>query len=224
MGQRYSRNRPGVALGAFLLLAVAGCASSHIVRPLGKGNGNLNVSLGGPFVAFGDVTVPTPIASIGGAYGVRDDLEVFGHLDVTALAFGIVHVDPGIAMHPIVREKGWIPTVTVGAALHLLTNFQDFRGVPQLTVAAAWRIARRHMIYVGGDLGFGFEPQGFRAIWGPFVGGEARLGKRLGLSLELKWIEPEYNVLPLAPAWVGIANQGYLSILLGINVYLGDVK
>jgi hypothetical protein len=56
------------------------------------------------------------------------------------------------------------------------------------------------------------------------VGGEARLGKRVGLSLELKWTEPEFDVKPLAPAWVSPGYQGYLSLLIGINVYLGGVK
>ena len=59
-------------------------------------------------------------------------MEVVGHVDLTALAFGIVHIDPGFVLHPVIRESGWVPTVTVGASLHLLTNFQDVRGIPDL--------------------------------------------------------------------------------------------
>jgi hypothetical protein len=218
MGQPYSRKWLFV-VGALLW---AGCAQTHIVRPLGKGNGNVNMSLGGPFLTVFGATIPAPIASVGGAYGVRDDMEVAGHLDLTALAYGIVHVDPGFVLHPVIREGGWVPTVTVGASLHLLTNFQDFRGIPDLTVAAAWRIARRHLIYVGGDLGLGFEAHGFRAFYGPFIGGEARLGKRVGLALELKYINPDINTQILAPTWQ--PGQGYLSLIIGLNVYLGGVK
>jgi hypothetical protein len=207
-----------------LAITLAGCASTHVVRPLGQGNGMVNASLGGPFLNVFDANIPTPIVSLGGGYGVRDWLDVYGHVDVTALAFGVLHVDPGVAFHPVIREGGWVPTVTVAASLHLLTNFEDARGVPQFMAAAAWRIARRHLIYVGADLGLGFQPQGFRAIWGPFIGGEARVGKRVGLSLEVKWIDPEYPTRLAAPTWVAPGGQGYLSLLLGINVYIGSVK
>lgn len=201
-----------------------GCAATHFVRPLGRGKGVVTASLGGPLVKLAGATFPVPIVDVGGGYGVRDDLDVFGHVDVTALAFGILHIDPGFALHPVIRDGGWVPTVTVGAALHLLTNFHDaVRGVPQLTVACAWRIKHKHMIYLGGDLGLGFGDP-FHVLWGPFIGGEARLGRRVGLALEAKWISPEYNVDPVAPAWVSPSSQGYLSVLLGVNIYLGGVK
>jgi hypothetical protein len=210
-----------------LLLAAAcelvgGCAATHFVRPLGRGHGVVTASLGGPLVKLFGGTFPAPIVDLGGGYGVRDDLEVFGHVDVTALAFGILHIDPGFALHPIVSDGGWKPTVTVGSALHLLTNFHDARAVPQLTAACAWRIKHKHMIYAGADLGLGFGAV-FHPLWGPFIGGEARIG-RVGLALEAKWIAPGYPVAPLAPAWVSPSSQGYLSVLLGVNVYLGGVK
>ena len=39
-------------------------------------------------------------------------------------------------------------------------------------------------------------------IFGPFVGGEVRVGRRVGLSLEAKYLEPKYETGMLAPAWV----------------------
>lgn len=205
------------------MLALTGCAASHFVRPLGKGNGAVDLSVGGPFVKLFGLSLPVPELTVGGGYGVRDDLDVFAHLDLTALAFGVLHVEPGLALHPIVRDGGWVPTVTVGTSLHLFTNFRDARAVPQLTGALAWRIARKHLVYLGGDFGLGFESRGFRPIWGPFVGGEARVG-RVGLALELKWVNADYDVAPLAPDWVSPASHGYLSLLVGINVYFGKVK
>src|SRR5690348_11716594 len=87
-----------------LAITLAGCASTHVVRPLGQGNGMVNASLGGPFLNVFDANIPTPIVSLGGGYGVRDWLDVYGHVDVTALAFGVLHVDPGVAFHPVIRE------------------------------------------------------------------------------------------------------------------------
>src|SRR3954469_4285208 len=65
----------------FALLAVllGGCASSHVVRPLGQGNGMVNASLGGPFINLFNASIPTPIVSLGGGYGVRDWMDVYGH-------------------------------------------------------------------------------------------------------------------------------------------------
>ncbi len=206
-------------------LGLVGCSQSHIVRPLGKGHGVVNASLGGPFVHVFGLDIPAPIFTAGGGYGVRDDLDVFANLDVTALAFGLFHFEPGVVLHPVVRESGAIPTVSVGASLHLLTDFKDARAVPNLMAALAWRY-KRHMLYFGGDFGFGFGVGGraFRFLGGPFVGGEVRAGKRVGLALELKWLAPQTNVAFAAPEWVSPGSQGYFSLLIGINVYIGTVK
>jgi hypothetical protein len=207
---------------AVVLVLAAGCTQSHIVRPLGKGNGVVHASLGGPFVHVFGVDLPAPIVSLGGGYGVRKDLDVFAHLDVTAAAFGNMHLEPGIALHPVISEGGAIPTVTVGASLHILTNFRDGRAIPQLMAALAWRVGRKHLLYLGGDLGLAFGRE-FRALGGPFAGGELKFG-RVGLALELKWIAPQYNVAFTAPEWVSPGSQGFLSLLIGLNVYIGDVK
>jgi hypothetical protein len=192
------------------------------VRPLGRGRGVLNASLGGPLVTVAGATIPVPIVSIGGGYGVRDDLDVTLHADITAAAFGTVHVEPGFVLHPVISESGWIPTVTVGASAHLLTDFREVRVVPQLVAAVGWRIARKHFVYAGNDLGLAFG-ESFRALWAPFVGGEARIG-RVGIALEGKWIAPYYDTTPTAPAWVSPGGHGYASLLLGVNVYFGGVE
>ena len=47
------------------------------MRPLGKGDGMVNGSLGGPLVQIGGADFPAPIVDVGGGYGVRDDLDLF---------------------------------------------------------------------------------------------------------------------------------------------------
>jgi hypothetical protein len=61
-------------------------------------------------------------------------------------------------------------------------------------------------------------------IFGPYVGGEVRVSRRVGLSLEAKYLAPQYNTGILAPAWVAPGGYGYVSVLLGVNVYFGGVK
>ena len=215
-------NRLPAALALCLSFA-AGCATTHQVRPLGKGNASVNASLGGPLLGLFGGVFPGPIVSVGGAYGISDKLDVLMHADVTAAAFGNLHLDPGVAWHPLVTEGGPVPTLTLGGSVHLFTNFKDALVAPDLTFAAAWRLGKRHLIYTGVDAGIAIRTQ-VRPIVGPFVGAEARVSKRVGLTLEVKWLAPWYDTTPAAPVWVSPGGYGFISVLLGVNVYIGDVK
>jgi len=212
------------AAPAFVTVAaLAACAPTHAVRPLGCGNAAAHVSLGGPLVNVAGVDTPIPIVSVGGGYGLGDRLTGTAELDLTAAVFGVLHVQPGLAYHPIVRERGAVPTVTLAGSVHLLTNIDDTRVAPQATVAAAWRIAGRHLAYLGADAAVAVgDPT--RLVAGPFAGGELRLGKAWGLALEVKWLAPWYDTAPTAPAWLSPDSHGYLSTLVGLTRYFGDVR
>jgi hypothetical protein len=210
-----------VAVPLALAAAIGGCTPTHAVRPLGRGHGVIDAAVGGPLVRLAGADVPMPILSLGGGYGVRDDAELTLHGDVTAGVFGVLHLEPGAAYHPIVRAEGLAPTLTLAGSIHLLTNLQDTLVAPQLSAAAAWRLRRRHLIYLGLDTGL---PLGARErlIVGPLLGGEARIG-RAGVSLEVKWLAPNYDITPTAPDWLSPGGRGYFAVLLGASYYLGEV-
>ena len=92
------------------------------------------------------------------------------------------------------------------------------------TYSAAWRVGalHRHLLYVGADAGT-LVTSRTRVLAGPLAGGELRVGRRAGLVVEAKWLSPWYDVRPLAPTWVSPDDHGYLSLLLGCNIYWGDV-
>jgi hypothetical protein len=214
----------------FFLLALAlplaagtGCAHTHQVRPLGKGNATVNASLGGPLAGVFDIVLPTPIFSVGGAYGVTDNVEVLGHFDVTAAAFGSFHYDMGAAWHPMISEGGPKPTLTFGGGAHVLASGESVLVAPVLDFASAWRLGRGHLIYIGLDAAVPIRERA-TLIAGPYVGAEARLGKRVGLALEVKYFSPWYDTKPNAPTWISPGGYGFISALLGVNVYIGDVK
>jgi len=160
-----------------------------------------------------------------GGYGLTDRWDAYGRVDVTAAAYGDLHVEPGVAFHPLVREGGGVPTVTLVGSAHVLTDFGTLRLGPQLTALAAWRVgaSRRHLVYAGADAGT-LVPGRPRLLAGPLAGGELRVGARAGLVLEVKWLSPWYDVKPLAPTWVSPADRGYLFVLLGCNLYWGNVR
>jgi hypothetical protein len=221
LAMRAARRGSAIVLG--LALAAASCATSHPARPLGRGNFVGQGSLGGPIVEVNDTPIPAPILIAGAGYGATDRWDVYGRADITAAAYGNLHVEPGAAFHPLVRERGLVPTVTFAGSLHVLTDFDSFRAGPQLTGLSAWRFgARGHLVYLGVDAGTIFGGR-TRVLAGPLVGVEGRAG-RLGLVVELKWLSPWYDVQPLAPTWVSPGDHGYVSLLLGCNVYRGDVK
>jgi hypothetical protein len=203
----------------------ASCATSHFARPLGRGNAVGQASLGGPMVEVSGTPVAAPILAVGGGYGVAERWDVYARADVTAAVYGNLHVEPGAAFHPIVREAGAVPTVTLAGSVHVLTDFDDVRVGPQVSGLAAWRVgaSRRHLVYVGADAGTLISSH-TRVLAGPLAGGELRVGRRAGLVLEGKWLAPWYDVRPLAPTWISPGDHGYLSILLGCNVYWGDVR
>jgi hypothetical protein len=213
-----------VTVGVVGALA-AGCTTSHIARPLGRGNAVLQASLGGPLVQVADTTIPAPILTIGGGYGLSDRVDVYGRADVTAAVYGDLHLEPGVAFHPVVRQSGAVPTVTLAGSAHVLTDFKDVRIGPQVSVLGAWRVgaARRHLLYAGADAGTLLGGR-TRVLAGPIAGAEARLGARTALAIEVKWLSPWYDVRPLAPTWVSPGERGYLSLLVGCNVYWGGVR
>jgi hypothetical protein len=205
-----------------LLLAAAACSTTHAVRPLGRGNAAVGASLGGPLVQVAGVDIASPILTVEGSYGLRDDLEVTANADLTAAVYGDLHLEPGVAYHPLVRDAGPVPTLTVAGSVHFLTSFSDTLVAPQVTLAAAWRIRRRHLLYVGLDSALASTAPS-RPVFGPLVGGEWRVG-RFGLTLEAKWLAPNYDVGPTAPTWLSPDNHGYLNILVGVTRYIGDVR
>ena len=221
-GRRFAGARGFVALAAAL---VAGCATSHFARPLGRGNAVGQASLGGPLVEVSGTPTAAPILDLAAGYGLTDAWDVYGRADVTAAAFGDLHLEPGAAFHPVVRAAGWVPTVTLAGSVHVLTDFHELRVGPQLTALAAWRVGarHRHLVYGGVDAGT-LVTSRTRVLAGPLAGGELRAGRRVGLVLEVKWLSPFYDVAPLAPTWVSPGDHGYLAVLLGCNVYWGDVR
>jgi hypothetical protein len=202
------------------LAAGAACSTTRAVRPVGRGQAAFNVSVGGPLVQALGTDLATPILTVGEAYGARDDLDAFVNADLTAAAYGDLHLQPGVAYHPLVRDGGAVPTLTAAGSAHVITDFSTATRVyPQLTLTAAWLVGGRHLLYLGGDGALGLYGT-TRALVGPLVGGELRAG-RIGVALEGKWIAPYYDVAPLAPTWISPASHGYLAVLAGVTFYTG---
>jgi hypothetical protein len=203
--------RLGVVLGA------AACSTARPVRPLGPGHAVVGASLGGPLIKTFGAVIPTPILSAGGGYGLSARWNATAAVDATAALYGTLHVEPGIAGFPLVREDGRVPTLMLGGSVHLLTDFAATRVAPATTAIASWRIAGRHVVHAGADVAVAIGSP-TRVVAGPLAGGELRFG-HAGIGLELEWLAPNYDVEPLAPDWISPARHGYFSLLFGFRYY-----
>jgi hypothetical protein len=146
---------------------------------------------------------------------VRERLAIVGNVDLTAALYGTLHVEPGAVWHVVVRESGPLPSVALAGSLHLLTDFSALMVAPQAAGLLSWPVGGGHALYAGVDAAVAVQQQ-TRLLAGPLAGAELRLG-RLGLSVELKWLAPWYDVEPTAPRWLSPAHHGFLSVLLGVR-------
>lgn len=181
----------------------------------------MRASVGGPLVAVKGTPVPAPILLVGGGHGISDRLDFTADADLTAAAYGVAHVVPGIVYQLRPPGAGSLaPGISAGASVHVLTNVTDTRVAPQLTAIAAFPLPYGHVVYGGGDAGVFFgDPT--RIVAGPLLGAELRLGQRFGLALEMKWLAPYYDVGPTAPDWISPGSRGYFSVLIGVRRSIG---
>jgi hypothetical protein len=211
------RVRAARAVLALALAGVLGCAQGRVVRPLAVGEQVLGGSLGGPVVALFGAAFPAPILQVSAARGLRERLAVAGNLDLTAALYGTLHLEPALVWHPLVRDRGPVPSLGLAGSLHVLTDFGDLLLAPQLSGVASWVAGQRHVLYAGVDTAF-VRRTTTRLVVGPLLGAQTRRG-RLDLTVELKWLAPNYDVAPLAPSWLSPGHHGFLSVLLGLGYH-----
>jgi hypothetical protein len=200
-----------------------GCSTTRPLRPLKPGETSLGASLGGPLINTLGAVFPTPMLTLGAARGLSDKVALTGALNVTAALYGTVHLEPGVVFFPVRSEHGGVPTVAVSGSFHVLANGKDVLLGPHMAGLCSWRLAAPLLGYAGVDAALAFAPttdRDARLVAGPLVGAElARGTARFGL--EVKWLAPQYDVAPAAPAWISPGHHGYLSVVLGFGYRFG---
>lgn len=210
---------------------LGGCAASHAIAPLEKGQSGITSSLGGPFVQYGSAPIPLPIVSLGYRYGIDGHTDVHGSLYVTQLAlFKVGGFDVGVARE-LITADGPRPRIMMDLNTHWFFGDRaktgpdgGFRFFPDLSLMATWDLGRaKHHLYVGVDNFFEVAPS-FRYYPTPILGTELKASKGLGIQLELGWLAPWKDTLPVNPVWYGPGNLGAVSVKLGFNGYFPTKK
>lgn len=208
------------------LLCLTGCGVSHAVRPLGKGQGALTATLGGPISK--DLPTPVafvvPITTVGYAHGVSDRSTVHGAVHPTGLAaFGVFAADLGVATQ-LLPANGAAPRLMVDGSLILAAGRVPGSAVPggarlfgDVQLVGSWDLGR-HAVYGGVDqLVQPFPTPGW--FVSPMAGGLLSLG-RVDLQLEYLWLVPTVDNALQAAEFVGPFGYGASSIKVGLGVRL----
>lgn len=225
-------------IAALLLLGLVttGCSTAHHARPLGKGNGAVHATIGGPIAGIGSPSIPIPLTTVTGKVGITDRLDVFlgWHVLETFLNNGSFYFDVGASYYFLDQRKarpGLSAALTVSPLITRKSGWASF----DLQATASWSFdpRERTLLYTGFHLYFTPVRRTVEEMptqfltWSPYLGGQVRIGKkrRLGLTLEIKWHRPYASTRDAVVGYVGPGQLGALSFLSGITIYIGkDMK
>lgn len=215
-------------LWAGLALAV-GCSTTHGIRPIGKGNVGVELSVGGPITEVFGAPIPIPLSTLGATVGVTDTTDVHAAFHPTAaLMFAIGAGEIG-ASQQLFAPKGARPRLSadvtlLGAAGDLNPDQAPeggFRFFFQPTLLAGWDYGKtgQHTVYTG-VTGF-FEPaETFHGIGGWILGN--RFGVKRGhVDVELKWLDPWQSGVAIVPEYAAPGTLGAVELQFGYGFTFG---
>lgn len=179
-------------VGIACALACSGCAPTRVVAPLERGQWEVGLSVTEAVVQV----APLPLVSLHGARGITDRVTAHAGVGLSSLAYGDVHLDPGLTVG-VVTPDGTRPGLSVAGVVNMLW---DWRGkphqvFPELTASAYWSwgashrqvahvgitswfdVAGRHPLVLDDRLWLPAAQVGWRIMWG-----------HVGLVVEARWL------------------------------------
>ena len=204
---------------------------------MGRGNGELQLSVGGPLVSALGPPIPVPYANVGGRVGATDWLDVGANLNVTGLAYGIWSAD-FLANFQLYRKPHGL-AVAASTRLYTLGDMDDPPDalvLPELGLHLGGTMPRARWLHLyGGMLGtFNFVPPRGRspAFLTPFMGVEFLLppaiaprrdgekARQHGLALHWAWTNPwdtSESFVDSAPV------AGIMAVFVGYRLRFGGL-
>ncbi len=210
------------------ILSIFSCAPSRFVKPLAKGEKQINVALGGPVINLLNAYIPIPLTSICGGYGIDSNTTVFAGIHTTSALFGNLQNDIGI-LRNIIPQKNCSPGISALVAINSMAHFgkdgNSFNLFPQFDANAYWSYGKKkNFFYVGVNTWFDFsktrahnEPQPDNIFLSPQLGHTFN-GSKWNFTLEYKMIAPYISnkniVVTYLPA---IGTKGATGIYLAVT-------
>jgi hypothetical protein len=203
---------------AFSALLVSSCGVTQPVRVVDEGTTQAAVSLGGPLIPFGRMTVPTPYLNFGLIHGYKEYLTFTGNVHATMAIFKNAAFDLGAATQLSRETNGW-PELTAKGQLFIFSDLERFdatRVFPMVSVNASYLLGETTLAYAGVDQMIQFnKPQYFIA---PFAGTQLGLTDRSALQVELKWMAANVNTSHGVLRGIGsVGDHGNIGVFFGFT-------
>ncbi len=209
--------RPSIPCTFLVLSALSACTATHRARTVGKSHAAADLSLGGPMTTALGAPIPMPVVFLGGRYGIRDDLDVSLHYNLTAPAVPSIplHLETAVHYAPIqpglgeqAADQGW--SVVLDGTVVWMSDFESGLMVfPALGATGAYRykfIAPFLGLTAAGNFYRPFERKnGLTLI--PHAGLEFMAGEHFGLTLEAAFMEAGHNLYGSGLQWVYLSQD-----------------
>jgi hypothetical protein len=193
---------PKILLLPFIFLCFYSCAPSRFVKPLNKKQQAVDLALGGPLIAYKNVTIPTPFFTATYGYGISNTLTGFGSLNITSAMYGNFQIELG-GVKRISRQKNLLPAISITPVANIIYRNKDANKVyPQLDINAYWNYNKgKGLFYIG--LSNWFELAQTRAFdvkqpnhWlpSPMIG-QTFIRRKFNFTIEVKVIAPNISYL-----------------------------
>ncbi len=223
-------------LAGLAALVSAGCAAPNLSRTVGRGNGELHVQTGGPFVGNLGPPVVVPHNYVGGRYGVTDWMDVDANVNVTPFAFGIWMSDVA-ANFQLFRKPRGLAIASSARAYFVgdLDDAPDLRVYPEVGLHLGGQVPRVSWLHLYGGITSAFQfspPPGKPPVFlTPFFGTEfllpslappkeGRRARQHGIAVHGSWINPwdtEPSVVEYRP------KPGAVALFLGYRMRFGGL-
>ena len=207
------------------LLGTTACNTTRIVKPLAKKEVAVGIDVGGPIIDLFDTKIPVPFSSITAAYGIDSTLTAFAGVHITSAVFGTIHWDLGVVGEIIHPQKGYIPGLSIGPSVQMMTDvFQgNFRLYPVVDVNLYWQYLPKHQHYFYLNWGSWFDfwqrahGQPNTKIYYPsFSLGHTFENKKMRYTLEAKYMAPGEQSGGTPVVFNGVAGQGAWGVYISI--------
>jgi len=205
------------------ILLLGACAPARFVKPLAKKQHAVNLSLGGPLIAYNDLTIPTPFVTAAYGYGIDSTLTGFAALNVTSAFYGNFQLELGVTKK-LLAQKGYIPALSVTPVLNIIYRNSDAVKIfPQLDVNAYLESNKgRNLTYIGVSNWFELaskratgEDQPHQWFFSPQAG-HTLVRRKWDLTLEVKILAPNISYESSAVEYKSpFGKRGAFGIYLG---------
>lgn len=199
-------------------LFISSCGVTQPVRVIDQGTTRAAISLGGPFVPIGGMTVPAPYLNVGLMQGYSRDVTLTANLHATMALLKNAAVDAGASMR-LLHQDGSIPEITAKGQLYIFSDLQMIKNVrifPLASVNGSYLLGTSTLLYAGADQMLQFNrPNYFIA---PFAGTQFALSERWSMDIETKWMAANINTTHGILRGTGaISGHGDISLFFGFT-------